>query len=313
MSGEVLRIGTRASTLARAQAGIVAGGLERAAGRPVQLVDVTTDGDTNRAPLSQIGGTGVFVSALRDRLLDGTVDVAVHSLKDLPTAAPQALVLAAVPVRSDPRDALVAPEAGTLAAVRTGARVGTGSPRRAAQLLVARPDLRVVDIRGNVDTRLKRVFGGSEVAAEDMLDAVVLAQAGLERLGRGGVGTEILPPEVMLPAPGQGALAVECREDDPGTTSLLAALDDEESRSAVTAERALLAELEAGCAAPVGAFATVAAAGQLQLHAAAFALDGTVSVRRTATGPLGEAARLGRELAAELLAEGAAALMGEHV
>ncbi|MQA04406.1 MAG: hydroxymethylbilane synthase [Streptosporangiales bacterium] len=316
MSGESampLRIGTRASALARAQAELVAAGLARASGRQVELVDVTTHGDTNRAPLSQIGGTGVFVSALRDELLDGKVDVAVHSLKDLPTAAPEGLTLAAVPERADSRDMLVASGAGTLAGLPSGARVGTGSPRRAAQLRAARPDLDVVDIRGNVDTRLGRVFGGPGVDPADLLDGVVLAKAGLDRLGRGDVGTEVLAPEVVLPAPGQGALAVECRADDVGTARLLAALDHEESRSAVTAERALLAELEAGCAAPVGALATVRGAGQLELQAAAFALDGTVSIRRTATGSSDGAAQLGRDLAAEMLAEGVAALMGEHV
>ncbi|MQA78411.1 MAG: hydroxymethylbilane synthase [Streptosporangiales bacterium] len=310
---KAIRIGTRASALAHAQTQLVADALAEASGRTVELVDVTTYGDVNRGSLAQIGGTGVFVSALRDRLLDGTVDVAVHSLKDLPTAEPEGLALGAVPVRGHWADALVAPGARTLAALPAGARVGTGSPRRAAQLLAARPDLEIIDIRGNVDSRLKRVLGGPDVPDERRLDAVVLAHAGLDRLGRAGVVTEVLGPDVMLPAPGQGALAVECRGDDEGTAALLAALDDRGSRATVTAERALLAALEAGCAAPVGALATVIDAGRLELTAGAFALDGTVSVRRTATGSSGEPARLGRELAAGLLAEGAAALMGEHV
>lgn len=307
-----IRIGTRASALAHAQTQLVADALAEASGRTVELVDVTTYGDVNRGSLVQMGGTGVFVSALRDRLLDGTVDVAVHSLKDLPTAEPEGLTLAAVPVRAHWADALVA-GAGTLAALPAGARVGTGSPRRGAQLRVARPDLQVVDLRGNVDTRLKRVLGGPDMPDERRLDAVVLAYAGLDRLGRADVVTEVLGSDVMLPAPGQGALAVECRGDDEGTAALVATLDDRDSRTAVTAERALLAALEAGCAAPVGALATVDDAGRLELTAGAFALDGTVSVRRTATGSSGEPARLGRDLAAGLLAEGAAALMGEHV
>jgi hydroxymethylbilane synthase len=253
----------------------------------------------------------VFVAALRERLLDGSVDVAVHSLKDLPTLMPDGLRLAAVPTREDPRDALVAPEYETLAGLPPGARVGTGSLRRAAQVRAARPDVTVVDIRGNVDTRLKRVTA----AAGDRLDAVVLAYAGLVRLGRADEVTEVLPPDLMLPAPGQGALAVECRADDEATAVLLKALDDESTRVSVAAERALLATLEAGCSAPVGALATVsgeAAAHNVDLRAVVFAPDGTASVRRTATGPLGEPERLGRELAAELLAGGAAALMGEQ-
>ncbi|HEX6443839.1 MAG TPA: hydroxymethylbilane synthase [Streptosporangiales bacterium] len=313
-----LRIGTRASALARVQTTLVADAIREDSGCAVELVDVTTRGDVDRASLAQIGGTGVFVAALRERLLDGSVDVAVHSLKDLPTTMPDRLRLAAVPVREDPRDALVAPEYQTLAGLPPGARVGTGSPRRAAQVRAARPDVTVVDIRGNVDTRLKRVTG----AAEDRLDAVVLAYAGLVRLGRADEVTEVLPPELMLPAPGQGALAVECRADDEATAVLLKALDDESTRVSVAAERALLATLEAGCAAPVGALATVAGGGgvrtggaaahNVDLRAVVFAPDGTASVRRTATGPLGEPERLGRELAAELLAGGAAALMGEQ-
>lgn len=319
---KTLRIGTRASALARAQTTLVADTLCSSSGRKVELVDVTTRGDVDRASLAQIGGTGVFVAALRERLLDGTVDIAVHSLKDLPTEMPKDLVLAAVPPREDPRDALVAPGPGTLAGLPPGARVGTGSLRRAAQVRAARPDVTVVDIRGNVDTRLRRVTA----TGADRLDAVVLAYAGLVRLGRAGEVTEVLPPDLMLPAPGQGALAVECRADDEETAALLAALDDVPTRASVVAERALLATLEAGCTAPVGALATVsgghpvgggadhdaASAHNVDLRAVVFAPDGTASVRRTATGPLDEPERLGRELAAELLAGGAAALMGEQ-
>lgn len=313
-----LRVGTRASALAHAQTTLVADALRAASGCVVELIDVTTRGDVDRASLTRIGGTGVFVAALRERLADGTVDVAVHSLKDLPTEMPKDLLLAAVPRREDPRDALVAPKHGTLAALPPGARVGTGSPRRAAQVRAARPDVTVVDIRGNVDTRLKRVTS----ASDDRLDAVVLAYAGLLRLSRDGEVTEVLPPELMLPAPGQGALAVECRAEDEATAALLAALDDDSTRASVLAERALLATLEAGCAAPVGALAEVGSGDSrggggetvhnVDLRAVVFAPDGTASVRRTATGPLDEPERLGRELAAELLAGGAAALMGEQ-
>lgn len=315
---KTLRIGTRASVLAHVQTTLVADALRTSSGCAVELVDVTTRGDADRtSSLARIGGTGVFVAALRERLLDGTVDVAVHSLKDLPTEMPSDLLLAAVPPREDPSEALVAPGHGTLAGLPPGARLGTGSPRRAAQVRAARPDITVVDLRGNVDTRLKRVTAGSA----DRLDAVVLAYAGLVRLGREAEVTEVLPPELMLPAPGQGALAVECRADDEATAVLLKALDDGWTRASVVAERALLGTLGAGCAAPVGALAEVRGedseggtdtAHNVDLRAAVFAPDGTASVRRTATGPLGEPERLGRELAAELLAGGAAALMGEQ-
>lgn len=311
MTGQVLRIGTRRSALARAQAQLVADGLARVSDRPVELVDVTTKGDTSRASLTQIGGTGVFVGALRDRLLAGEVDLAVHSLKDLPTTPPSGLLIAAMPERDDPRDALVG--STTLAELPAGARVGTGSPRRAAQLRAARPDLEVVDTRGNIDSRIARATGGAGVASADRLDAVVLAYAGLRRFGRAELVREVFSPETVLPAPGQGALAVECRADDAETFALAAARDHAGTRAATTAERALLATLGVGCAAPVGALARVAANGHLELDGAVFALDGKASIRRSANGPPGEPERLGRVLAEELLACGAAALMGEQV
>lgn len=301
-----LRLGTRRSALAMAQSGTVAAALTARTGRPVELVEITTEGDHNRAALVQIGGTGVFVSALRDALLEGRVDLAVHSLKDLPTGDPHGLVLGAVPVREDPRDVLVARDRHTLDALPPGSRIGTGSPRRAALLRLLRPDLVVEPVRGNVDTRLRLV-------ADGRVDAVVLAQAGLARLGRAGEASDVLDPERMLPAPGQGALAVECREPasagDTEVLEALAALEDTASRAAVVAERAVLAALEAGCSAPIGAYATRTDADRLHLRAVVVAPDGSAAVRATASGGFEVAARLGREAACDLLAAGAAALV----
>jgi len=317
-----LRVGTRGSTLATTQARIVADALRPVWPGEVELVPVSTYGDTSREALAAIGGTGVFVGALRDALLAGTVDVAVHSLKDLPTADPAGLVLAAVPPREDPRDALVARDDLTLGELPPGSRVGTGSPRRAAQLRALGLDLDVVPVRGNVDTRVSMV-------AEGRLDAVVVARAGLARLGRLDVVTEVLDPIQMLPAPGQGALAVECRAPagpargggggtarDTDLHALLTSLDDAATRHAVTAERTVLAALEAGCSAPVGAYGEPAEGEdgpELYLRAAVIAVDGAASVRLSASGPLDESERIGARLAAELLAEGAADLMWERV
>ncbi|HSA50501.1 MAG TPA: hydroxymethylbilane synthase [Yinghuangia sp.] len=313
MTDKPLRLGTRRSALAMAQSGHVADALTRATGREVELVEITTYGDTSREHLAQIGGTGVFVSALRDALADGSIDFAVHSLKDLPTASPEGLTLAAVPPRQDPRDALVARDGLTLGELPAGSRIGTGSPRRAAQLRALGLGHEIVPIRGNVDTRIKFVASGE-------LDAVILAKAGLARLGRAGEATEVLDPLQMLPAPGQGALAVECASSDAALVELLGVLDDPDTRAAVLAERMLLAELEAGCSAPVGALADVSAGEsdgeevtELYLRAIVADGDGSRSVRLSATGPLDEAASLGRELAAEMLARGAAGLMGERV
>lgn len=300
-----LRLGTRRSALATTQSQVVAEALRRTSGRDVELVEVVTRGDVDGAPLSVIGGTGVFASALREALLAGEVDLAVHSLKDLPTAPAPGLALAAVPPREDPRDALVTRAGTGLGHLPHGARVGTGSPRRAAQLRAARPDLEVVDVRGNVDTRLRLVADGA-------LDAVVLAVAGLVRLGRDGEGHEVLEPDVMLPAPGQGALAVECRTDDDATSAACAALDHGPTRAAVTAERALLGALEAGCTAPVGALATTGGDGALSLEAVVTAPDGALALRRTgSTGVQGGAGpeALGREVARALLDDGAAAIV----
>jgi hydroxymethylbilane synthase len=309
VSTATILIGTRASLLARTQAGQVAEALTSGLGAEVELVDITTSGDVSSAPLAVIGGTGVFVSALRDALLAGQVDIAVHSLKDLPTEPPAGIALAATPTREDPRDVVVARDGLTLGELVPGSRVGTGSPRRAAQLHALGLGLEVVPVRGNVDTRLSKVG--------DEIDAVVLARAGLARIGRLDEVTEVLDPLQMLPAPGQGALAVEVRAGD---TELLAdvasVLDDPDTRAAVTAERAVLAGLEAGCTAPVGALADMVEGDdgeELWLRAVALSLDGGLSVRRSSSGSPSDAEGLGRRLAAEMLAEGAMTLMAEPV
>jgi hydroxymethylbilane synthase len=305
----VLRLGTRRSALAMAQANLIAEEL-RAGGSAVELVGVTTEGDRSTGPLTESGGTGVFVTQLRARLLDGGVDIVVHSLKDLPTLAAADLEVAAVPLRADPRDALVARDRLTLATLPAGASVGTGSPRRVAQLLAVRPDLDIQPLRGNVDTRVARVGQ----AGPGGLDAIVVAAAGLARLGRLDEATELLAPEVMLPAPGQGALAIECRAADvePGgrLRELLVSLNDFASRAAVVAERALLAALEAGCTAPVGAFAEVDGGLNLHLVAAVVSVDGVTAIRGSAHGAATDAEGIGRRLAADLLARGAGALIG---
>jgi hydroxymethylbilane synthase len=300
-----VRLGTRRSALALAQARSVATALTEATGVEVTLVEITTHGDVSSAPLAQIGGTGVFVSALRDALHADRIDFAVHSLKDLPTDATAGITIAAIPPREDPRDVLCARDGLTLGELPVGARIGTGAPRRIAQLLALGLGLEMVPIRGNVDTRLARVADGS-------LDGVVLARAGLARLGRLDEATEVLDPLQMLPAPGQGALAVECRVSGD-VADLLTVLDDSMTRSAVTAERTLLAALEAGCTAPVGAYAEAAEGEdglELYLRAVAVSPDGAVSIRKSATGPLTSAEQLGRDLATELLDDGAGRLVG---
>jgi hydroxymethylbilane synthase len=291
-----LRLGTRKSPMALAQTLQVAQLITELTGRKTELMPMTTFGDVSSAQLAQIGGTGVFVSGLRERLLTGQVDIAVHSLKDLPTADLDGIVLAAVPARDDPRDALVARDGAKLADLPAGARIGTGSPRRAAQLLMWRPDVRPVAIRGNAGTRLSRIDSGE-------VDAVVLAYAGLVRIGRLDAVTQLFEPAEMLPAPGQGALAVECEAARPDLAELLACLDDPPSRAATTAERSLLAALQAGCTAPVGAYA--AGTDTLRLHAVVAAADGGTALRGSIDGPAAEAERLGREMAADLLRRGA--------
>jgi hydroxymethylbilane synthase len=291
-----LLLGTRKSQMATVQSQMVADLITERTGCQVELVGVTTFGDVSRAQLAQIGGTGVFVSGLRARLLDGDIDIAVHSLKDLPTTPAEGIELAAVLPREDPRDALAARGGAKLADLPAGATIGTGSPRRAAQLLLLRPDVRPVPVRGNADTRLGRVTSGE-------VDAVVLAYAGLARIGRLDAVTQVFDPDEMLPSPGQGALAVECRTGQPDLLALLASVDDAASRAATTAERSLLAALEAGCSAPVGGYA--AGADELRLRAVVVAADGEIALRASAGAPATEAERLGREVAAELLRRGA--------
>ncbi len=306
-STRTLRIGTRRSLLATTQSEQVAALVREHLGLATELVEITTDGDRSQqsgASLVGISSTGVFVNALRDALLAGEVDLAVHSLKDLPTYPAEGIALAAVPPREDPRDVVVARDGLTLGELPPGSRVGTGSPRRAAQLHALGLGLDVVPIRGNVDTRIDKVRSGE-------CDAVVLARAGLARIGRLDEASEVLDPLQVLPAPGQGALAIECRADDTELVEALRDLDDPLTHAAVTAERSALATLEGGCSAPIGALAEVAEGDEgpeLWLRAAVLSDDGALAVRRSASAPLAgpeEAAALGAELARELLAEGA--------
>ncbi|MGW7361518.1 hydroxymethylbilane synthase [Streptomyces sp. NPDC054802] len=317
MTERALRLGTRRSKLAMAQSGQVAEAVRRITGRDVELVEITTYGDVSREHLAQIGGTGVFVAALREALARGEVDFAVHSLKDLPTTQPDELALAAVPKREDPRDVLIARDGLTFEQLPNGTRIGTGSPRRMAQLnAYARTHgltVETVPIRGNIDTRIGFVRNGE-------LDAVVLAAAGLNRIGRTDEVTDFLSVDFVLPAPGQGALAIECSASDADLAAALAELDDPHTRAAVTAERALLAALEAGCSAPVGALADLLGDGQavneMRLRGVVGTTDGSSLVQLSTTGPVptshDDAAALGRELADEMLAKGAAGLMGER-
>ncbi|WP_313812635.1 hydroxymethylbilane synthase [Glutamicibacter sp.] len=320
---ETFRVGTRASALATTQTGWAADALAQISGLEVQTVLVKTEGDVVTGSLATLGGTGVFAAALRQHLLDAGCDLAVHSLKDLPTAQPEGLVLAAIPQREDVRDALCSRDALTLDQLPEGAKIGTGSPRRAAQLLAYRSDLQIVDIRGNVPTRLGRVKGVGDTlddgsvgrATQGDLDAVILAAAGMRRLGLEKHITQYLDPGIMLPAPGQGALALETRTAGTGHEKLDAALeqfDDLHTRLQVQAERALLATLEAGCAAPIGALARVEGQ-ELILDAVACNPDGSEVMRRSARTALGDVAsamELGRELATQMLADGAAVVAG---
>ncbi len=315
MTPTPIRVATRRSQLAVTQAQTVADALSALTSRPAELVTVTTEGDSTPGSLVSFGGVGVFVGAVREAILDGRADVGVHSLKDLPTQPHPNLKVAATPVREDPRDAFCGIDGASLADLPVAATVGTGSPRRASQLRAIRPDLNVIDIRGNVDTRLHRVTTGD-------LDAVVLATAGLTRLGRESAITQRLEADQMLPAPGQGALAVEARTslelDDPDLHKALSRLDDFSTHAAVDAERAVLNALQAGCTAPVGALATVTPdttktneESEIHLQAMAASVDGSQVIRMSITGAVGNAEELGRELASQLLAAGAAGLLGE--
>jgi hydroxymethylbilane synthase len=305
----VIRIGTRGSLLATTQAGVVKDILI-ANGHPAELVIITTAGDRSSAPIESLG-VGVFTTALREAMEDGRVDAAVHSHKDLPTADDPRFTIAAIPTRNDPRDALVARDGLVLGELPAGSLVGTSSPRRAAQLRALGLGLEIRPLRGNLDTRLNRVSSGD-------LDAIVVARAGLARLGRLADVTETLEAVQMLPAPAQGALAVECRAGDSGLAAVLAELDDADTRVAVTAERALLAELEAGCSAPVGAIAEVVESidedgrvfDELSLRGCVAALDGSDVIRASGIGTPGRARELGLSVAAELFELGAGELIG---
>jgi hydroxymethylbilane synthase len=300
-----LRLGTRGSALARAQSTLVADAIKAHTGEDVELVEIVTTGDRSSAPIPQLG-VGVFVSALRDALVEKDIDVAVHSYKDLPTAPADGLTVVAIPPREDPRDALIARDGLTLNQLPNDATIGTGALRRIAQLHALGRRLRPVPIRGNVDTRLRKV-------AEGELDAVILARAGLARLGRVAEATEILDPLLMLPAPAQGALAVECRSDNADLVEYLSVLDDPYTRAAVVAERALLAELEAGCSAPIAALAEVAEGDdglEIYLRGAVLSPDGSFVVRLSRTGTLADAAEVGRLLARDLRDGGADTVLG---
>lgn len=298
-----IRIGTRGSQLARWQAEWVAGRLRALhPGLHVELVEIKTQGDRDRnSPLAAIGGLGLFTKEIQRALVDSAVEVAVHSLKDLPTQGPEGLVLGAVPPREDAADALIAPTHRTLAALPPGATVGTGSLRRRAQLLHARPELRVVGVRGNVETRLNQALDGT-------LDAVVLAEAGLRRLGLDRHVTERLGPPGFLPAVGQGALGIECRGDDASTLALLAPLDDPGTHRAVRAERRTLAELEGGCMVPLAAWARELD-DRLTLSAAVFHPDGLERVFASESGPRDDPDGLGRLVAQALRDQGADRLL----
>ena len=298
-----IRIGTRGSQLARWQSEWVADRLRTLhPGLSVELVEIRTQGDRDRnSPLAAIGGMGLFTKEIQRALVEGRVEVAVHSLKDLPTKGPDELALGAVPPREDVADALIAPRARTLEALPAGSTVGTGSLRRRAQLLHARPDLTVVGVRGNVETRLNKALHGE-------LDAVVLAEAGLRRLGLGGHVTQRLGPPDFLPAVGQGALGIECRLDDRATLARLAPLDDPSAHRAVVAERRVLAELEGGCMIPLAAFARDVE-GMLALDAVVLDPDGRERVASSATGPPDDPDSLGRKVAGTLLALGADRLL----
>ncbi|HCS56801.1 MAG TPA: hydroxymethylbilane synthase [Gordonia polyisoprenivorans] len=304
----VIRVGTRGSLLARTQTQTIIDALI-AAGHPAESVIMKTAGDASAAPVAEIG-VGVFTTALRNALHDGRIDVAVHSYKDLPTAPDPGLVIAAVPPREDPRDALVSKGGQVLGELPPGSTIGTSAPRRAAQLKALGLGLEIRPLRGNLDSRLGKVASGE-------LDAVVVARAGLVRIGRADEVTEAFDPVVLLPAPAQGALAVECRSDDAQLVRTLAELDDESTRASVDAERAVLAALEAGCTAPVGAIAEVVESldddgrifVELSLRAAVAAEDGSDVIRASVVGPVDRADQLGRDLAAELLELGAGELV----
>jgi hydroxymethylbilane synthase len=299
-----LRIGTRGSLLAKWQAEFVRKQLFATMGVEAEIVIIKTSGDKlQTSSLSQIGGKGIFIKELEEALLEETIDLAVHSIKDVPTDTPSRLMFPAVCRREDVRDCLVAANGATLASLRQGARVGTGSLRRQAQLLHIRPDLDVRDLRGNVDTRLRKVESGE-------YEAVMLAKAGLDRLGWSGRITETLNPEVFLPAVGQGAIGVECRLKDTEAADIVAGLDDAETRTAIIAERSLLGALQGGCQVPLGAWARIER-GELVLEACVCSVDGLQYVKQRATSAPDKAAELGGHMATLLIEAGAQGILEE--
>lgn len=298
-----LRIGTRGSKLALWQAEHVRERLLQECSVESELVIIKTAGDQfASAAIPDVGGKGIFIKEIEDALLAGRVDLAVHSLKDVPTETPRGLVFPAITKREDPRDVLISRSGKKLSELPQGARVGTSSLRRQSQLRYRRGDLRIIELRGNVDTRLRKLDA-------DELDAIVLAKAGIDRLGLSGRITEVLAPDIMLSAVGQGALALECRADDAGTRDALAALDHSETRVAVTAERMLLEELEGGCQVPLGAWARKEDNGALKMDARVLAADGSECIERSARGSAETAEKLGRRLARDLLDAGADRLL----
>jgi hydroxymethylbilane synthase len=295
-----IRIGSRGSALALWQAEHVKARLE-AVGHSIEILVITTTGDRSvDGSLESVGGKGAFLKEIEEAMLAGEVDLAVHSLKDVPTSLPGGLGLCAVLERADPRDAFISASGRLLGDLPRGATVGTTSLRRRAQLAALRKDLSIVDLRGNVDTRLRRL-------REGRFDAILLAMAGLTRLGRAGEVTEALDPAVLLPAPGQGAIALECRTTDPDVAAAVASLHHEATASSVTAERAFLGALGGGCNVPLGAFAEPDAAAGLRLRGLVATSDGSAVVRGELRG--GNASRLGRALADDLLARGAGELL----
>jgi hydroxymethylbilane synthase len=299
-----LRIGTRGSQLAKWQAEYVRKHIFQATGVEGEIVIIKTSGDKlQQMPLTQIGGKGIFIKELEDALLDESVDIAVHSVKDIPTDVPSGLAFPAVCRRDDVRDCLVSGNSATLANLRQGARIGTGSLRRQAQLRHIRPDLDVRDLRGNVDTRLRKVESGE-------YDAVMLAKAGLDRLGCSHRISETLSPDVCMPAVGQGAIAVECRANDTEAAQALEKLDHAETRTAIMSERALLSALQGGCQVPLGAWARIER-GELVLEACVCSIDGVQYVKQRATAPPEQARELGERMARLLIEAGAQGILEE--
>lgn len=299
-----LRIGSRGSILARWQAEFIRKQLFQVSGVEAEIIIIKTSGDKmQQAPLTQIGGKGIFIKELEEALLEETVDLAVHSVKDIPTETPSRLHFPAVCRRDDVRDCLVSSKVATLATLKQGARVGTSSLRRQAQLRHHRPDLDLRELRGNVDTRLRKVESGE-------YDAIVLSKAGLDRLGWSQKITEVLPPEISLPAVGQGAIAIESRVKDTEAADILGKLDDAETRTAIIAERALLAALQGGCQVPLGAWARIER-GELVMDAVVCSVDGVQYVRQRATTTPDQAAQLGEHLAGLLIEGGARGILEE--